>query len=86
MHARSDSKEKFQDMQFSIDMDSTLHDVMIVLSAEDDLGITLLNPTGKICPSTGFISKTSKNRTVNGCLVRKFSYKLKSRQDKNYTY
>ena len=44
----SDSEEKFRDKQFSIDVDSSLEDVLIVLSAEADPGITLLNPTGKI--------------------------------------
>lgn len=46
LHVRSDSKEKVKDMQFSVDVDSSLRDVLIVLSAEDDPGITLLNPTG----------------------------------------
>lgn len=48
LHVRSDSKDKVQDMQFSVDVDSSLQDVLIVLSADDDPGITLLNPTGNI--------------------------------------
>lgn len=45
---KSDAKEKAQDIQFSIDVDNTLEDILIVLSAEADPSITLLNPTGKV--------------------------------------
>ena len=45
---KSDAKEEAQDIQFSIDLDNTLEDILIVLSAEANPSITLLNPTGKV--------------------------------------
>lgn len=48
LHVKSDAKEKAQDIQFSIDVDNTLEDILIVLSAEADPSITLLNPTGNV--------------------------------------
>ena len=47
LHVSSDSEQDEEDTPFMIDVDNTLKDVLIVLSAEGDLGITLLNPTGK---------------------------------------
>lgn len=47
LHVSSDSKQDEEDTPFMIDVDNTLKDVLIVLSAEGDLEITLLNPTGK---------------------------------------
>ena len=52
LHARSDSKEAVRDIPFLIDVDNTLEDILIVLSAEDDPAITLFNPTGKISPGS----------------------------------
>ena len=49
LHARSDSEQEVEDKQFLIDVDNTLEDILIVLSAEGDPGITLINPTGKHC-------------------------------------
>lgn len=43
----SESKQDEKDTPFMIDVDNTLEDVLIVLSAEGDPGITLFNPTGK---------------------------------------
>ena len=45
----SDAKEKAKDIQFSVDVDITLEDILIVLSAEADPNITLLNPPGNVC-------------------------------------
>lgn len=45
---KSDVEEEAQDIQFSIDVDNTLEDILIVLSAEADPSITLLNPAGNI--------------------------------------
>ena len=48
LHVSSNSKEKVRDAPFVIEVDDTLQDIFIVLSAEGDPGITLLNPSGKI--------------------------------------
>jgi len=48
LHVRSDAKEKVQDIQYSIDLDNTLENVLIVLSAEADPSISLSNPTGNV--------------------------------------
>ena len=48
LHVKSDAQEKAQDIQFSIDLDNTLEDILVVLSAEADPIITLLNPTGNV--------------------------------------
>lgn len=49
LHVKSDAKEKAKDIQFSIDVDITLEDILIVLSAEADPSITLSNPAGNVC-------------------------------------
>ena len=48
LNVKSDAKEKAKDIQFSIDADMTLEDILIVLSAEADPSITLSNPAGNV--------------------------------------
>lgn len=46
----SDSKEEVRDVPFSVEVDNTLESILIVLSAKENPGITLINPSGKFTP------------------------------------
>ena len=43
----SDSKEEVRDVPFLVEVDNTLENILIVLSAKGNPGITLINPSGK---------------------------------------
>ena len=46
---KSDAEEQEVYKKFTIDVDNTLEDILIVLSAEADPSIILLNPSGNQC-------------------------------------
>lgn len=48
LHASSESKEEVRGISYLIEVDDTLKDIFIVLSAEGDPSLTLINPSGKM--------------------------------------
>ena len=48
LHASSESKEEVRGISYFIEVDDTLKDILIVLSAEGDPSVTLINPSGKM--------------------------------------
>ena len=48
LHASSESKEEVRGVSYFIEVDDTLKDILIVLSAEGDPSVTLINPSGKM--------------------------------------
>lgn len=48
LHASSESKEEVRSVSYFIEVDDTLKDILIVLSAEGDPSVILINPSGKM--------------------------------------
>ena len=48
LHASSESKEEVRGVSYFIEVDDTLKDILIVLSAEGDPSVILINPSGKM--------------------------------------
>ena len=48
LHASSESKEEVRGISYFIEVDDTLKDILIVLSAEGDPSVILINPSGKM--------------------------------------
>lgn len=48
LRASGESKEKVRGVSYFIEVDDTLKDILIVLSAEGDPSITLIKPSGKM--------------------------------------
>ena len=48
LHASSESKDKVRDVSYFVEVDETLTDILIVLSAEGNPSLTLINPSGKM--------------------------------------
>ena len=48
LHASSESKEEVRGISYFIEVDDTLKDILIVLSAEGGPSVILINPSGKM--------------------------------------
>ena len=48
LHASSESKEKGRGVSYFVEVDDTIKDILILLSAEGDPSLTLINPSRKI--------------------------------------
>ena len=48
LHASSESKEEVRGVSYFIEVDDTLKDILIVLSAEGDPCVLLVNSSGKM--------------------------------------